>query len=239
MRVIKRYITTFKQERGSHNPQFEERLWKTSVWWAHEGSVNKNQDELQLGVNMHNRGVGLSGMGNWVYWLGPKVNTDFLSLVSKFTYICGCSSGVEPVSCYWKVAGSVPLAEMSLGKKMNSKLLPDMLVSILHGSHHHSCMNYCKSLWTKVSAIYPKMYANETFVSLNQTKLLHYLKCHLLNYLMWHWVEYWTALSIYPCNVNQTIQKVTINLPKNVCSFKASWPPLHHTVFDLIKRRLF
>ena len=32
---------------------------------------------------------------------------------------------------------------------------PDVLVTTLHGSHHHQCMNvcmnYCKLLWTKAS----------------------------------------------------------------------------------------
>ena len=51
--------------------------------------------------------------------------------------------------------------KVSLGKILNSKTAPDVLVCTLHGSHHHQCMNicmiYCKLFWTKVSAKCPKM----------------------------------------------------------------------------------
>ena len=47
-------------------------------------------------------------------------------------------------------------AKVSLGKILNPKLL----VGTLHGSHRHqslnACMNYCKLIWTKVSANCPK-----------------------------------------------------------------------------------
>ena len=49
--------------------------------------------------------------------------------------------------------------EVSLDKTVNPKQL---LVSTLYGSHCHQCMNacinYCKSLWTKVSDKCPKMF---------------------------------------------------------------------------------
>ena len=48
--------------------------------------------------------------------------------------------------------------KVSLGKIPNLKLL--LMFCTLHGSHCHQCMNvfmnYCKSLWTKVSAKCPK-----------------------------------------------------------------------------------
>ena len=66
---------------------------------------------------------------------------------------------VEPASRYRKVAGSIPphlYVKVSSGKVLNPKTAPDVLVGILHGSHRHQClnvcMNYCKSLWTNVSA---------------------------------------------------------------------------------------
>ena len=46
--------------------------------------------------------------------------------------------------------------EVSLGKILNPKTAPDVLVGTLHGSHGHQCMNYCQSLWTKASAKCPK-----------------------------------------------------------------------------------
>ena len=41
--------------------------------------------------------------------------------------------------------------EVSLGKILNSKIAPDVLVGTLHGSHRHQCMNACINLckWTK------------------------------------------------------------------------------------------
>ena len=63
--------------------------------------------------------------------------------------------GVEPVTSYRKVAGQFPLVEVSLGKLLKPQNAPDVLVSLLHGSHRHHCMNaginYCESDWTKVS----------------------------------------------------------------------------------------
>ena len=41
--------------------------------------------------------------------------------------------------------------KVSLGKILNLKPSPYVLVSTLHGSHRHQCMNYCKSRWTKAS----------------------------------------------------------------------------------------
>ena len=41
--------------------------------------------------------------------------------------------------------------EVSLDKILNPKL-----VGTLHGSHHHQCMNDCKSLWTEASGTCPK-----------------------------------------------------------------------------------
>ena len=42
------------------------------------------------------------------------------------TETLACGSGLEPASCYWKVAGSIPLVlhvEVSLGEILNPKLL--------------------------------------------------------------------------------------------------------------------
>ena len=41
--------------------------------------------------------------------------------------------------------------KVSLGKILN-QTAPDVLVGTLHDSHHHQCVNYCESLWTKVLA---------------------------------------------------------------------------------------
>ena len=66
-------------------------------------------------------------------------------------------AGVEPASCYLKVAGSLPLVCMLTcpGQDTKPQTAPDVLVTTLHGSRHHqcmnACMNYCKSLWTKAS----------------------------------------------------------------------------------------
>ena len=41
--------------------------------------------------------------------------------------------------------------EVSLGKILNHKTPPDVLVGALHGSHHHQvyeCINHCKLFWT-------------------------------------------------------------------------------------------
>ena len=62
---------------------------------------------------------------------------------------------VEPASCYWKVAGLIPLVCMSKcpWARYWTPNCSWSMVGSLHGSHHHQCMNYCKSLWTKHSAV--------------------------------------------------------------------------------------
>ena len=79
-----------------------------------------------------------------------KINSlDWILSVTNSIRIISCCSGVDPVSCYQKVAGSIPLVCMSkcpLGKILNLKTAPDVLVGTLHGSH-----------WTQVSAKYPKI----------------------------------------------------------------------------------
>ena len=52
-------------------------------------------------------------------------------------------SGVEPVSCYRKVTGSISLVCSVLRQDTEPPTAPDVLVGTLHGSHHHQCMNIC------------------------------------------------------------------------------------------------
>ena len=57
------------------------------------------------------------------------------------------SSGVEPASCYQRVAGSISPGlhdHGNLGKDTEPQAAPDVLVGTLNGSHRHQCMNYCK-----------------------------------------------------------------------------------------------
>ena len=54
-----------------------------------------------------------------------------------------CGSGVEPVSCYWKVAGLISLVCMSKcpWARYWTPNCPWCAVGTLHGSHLHQCMN--------------------------------------------------------------------------------------------------
>ena len=72
---------------------------------------------------------------------------------SKFTVAQGSSQrlviGRSLVQFPWSARRSV------LGQGTEAQTAPDVLVSTLHGGHHHQCMdvcmNYCKCLWTKAS----------------------------------------------------------------------------------------
>ena len=100
---------------------------------------------------------------------------EFLRLIAKISRAIlkgGCVSRVEPVSCYWKVAGLIPLV-CSLKcprAKFWTQTAPDVLVGTLYGSHIHQCMNVCmnnsKSLWTKA---YPKCKLSQKFDILHKS----------------------------------------------------------------------
>lgn len=62
--------------------------------------------------------------------------------------VVGCGSGVEPASCYQKDAGSITLVCMP---KCPCARYWSLRCSWCAGSYHW-CRNYCRSLWTKVSA---------------------------------------------------------------------------------------
>ena len=51
----------------------------------------------------------------------------------------------QPVPCYRKVAGLIPLVCMSY-IYMETQTAPEVLVGTLHGSHHHQYMNVCMYL---------------------------------------------------------------------------------------------
>ena len=84
---------------------------------------------------------------------------------SGITWMCVLKFGVEPVSWYQKVAGSVPLVCM-LKCPWARYQMPNC--SWYAGRHLawqpppsvYECMTYCKSLWTKASDKCPKCNVN-------------------------------------------------------------------------------
>ena len=76
-------------------------------------------------------------------------------LLSHINTTGGCGSGVEPASCYLKVAGLIPWSACwsVLGQDTGPQTGPGVLVS--HGSRLHHCanewLNDFQSLWTEES----------------------------------------------------------------------------------------
>ena len=88
----------------------------------------------------------------------------------------GWAQGVEPASCYWQVAGLIPLVCMSVKCPWTRYRAPNR--SRCAGRHLawqlsssvYECMNYCKSLWTKASDKCLKMQTGELY-------LIQFLSC--------------------------------------------------------------
>ena len=84
-----------------------------------------------------------------------------------------CGSGVEPASCYVKVRGSIPLVCMSkcpLARYWTpNRCLAPCMTAITISVCMNLWMNYCKLLWTNMSAICPEHNICNTYNKTSQS----------------------------------------------------------------------
>ena len=85
------------------------------------------------------------------------------SISSTLMVMGGCGSEVALVSCYWELAGLIPMSAMlkSPGARYWISDPSSVVVATLHGSHYHKCINDCKSVWTKAFTQCPSCKCNK------------------------------------------------------------------------------
>ena len=105
----------------------------------------------------------------------PGMRATPVCLVIAVQCWTAVSQLVEPALLLEGCWFDLPACRSVLRHDTESQTAPDVLVSTLHGSHHHNCMNgcmnNCKLLWTEASGECPKMWMWMLDVSLVAAKV--------------------------------------------------------------------